>query len=82
MNIAIDSGPLESGHKVRGVGFHTQELIEAIKRQRIGLEKFNIDQFNFSTHTESLTSDRYDIVHSSFFHPFFITVPRKVKGHS
>jgi glycosyltransferase involved in cell wall biosynthesis len=80
MNVAIDSGPLESGHKVRGVGFYTQELIEAVKKQRIGLEKFNIDQFNFSTHQKSLFSDRYDIVHCSFFHPFFITIPRKVKA--
>jgi len=32
MRVAIDSGPLSSGHAVRGVGFSTKYLIDAIQR--------------------------------------------------
>ena len=33
MKIAIDSGPLQSGHKVRGVGVYTRELIGALEQE-------------------------------------------------
>jgi glycosyltransferase involved in cell wall biosynthesis len=80
MNVAIDSGPLESEHKVRGIGFQTQEFLSAIEKERIGLEKLNIDAFNFSQNKGSLASSRYDIVHCTDFKPYFITLPKKVGG--
>lgn len=69
MKVAIDSGPLTSGHAVRGIGVHTRELIEEL--QKLRTKNFQIDAVNFCKTEVS----KYDIVHYTSFHPFFITLP-------
>ena len=69
MKVAIDSGPLTSGHKVRGIGFHTKELIEALKRVKDG--DIKIDAVDFSKADLS----KYDIAHYQNFNPFFFSIP-------
>ncbi len=69
MRVAIDSGPLVSGHKVRGIGVHTKELIEAIKKLKD--ENIKIETVDFSKADLS----RYDIVHYQNFNPFFFSIP-------
>ena len=32
MKVAIDKGPLESGHAIRGIGVHTRKLVEEVKK--------------------------------------------------
>ena len=68
--VAIDSGPLTSGHKVRGVGVYTRELIKALKKESKGLK---IEAVNFKK--ADLT--KYDLVHYPYFNPFFVTLPQK-----
>ncbi|OGM13503.1 hypothetical protein A3A76_03750 [Candidatus Woesebacteria bacterium RIFCSPLOWO2_01_FULL_39_23] len=80
MRIAFDSGPLKSGHAVRGVGFYTSEILNALSRERSGLERLIIDDFDFLTNAKLLNSGRYDLIHSSFFNPYFLTVPIKYRG--
>ncbi len=63
MKIAIDVSPLTSGHKVRGVGFYTKNLIEALGNK--------VKAVDFQT--EDLT--KYDIIHYSYFDLFFHTLP-------
>lgn len=75
MYIAVDSGPLSSGHSVRGIGFYTSELLSHLSKQRIGLEKVIIDEFDFSKDTKYLSSDRYDIVHFTNFNLFQLSLP-------
>lgn len=61
MKVKIDSSSLVSGHKVRGVGFYTRELIKALKKEK-GVE---------------LVGSNYDILHIPFFNPFFVSFPWK-----
>ncbi len=63
--VAIDTGPLTSDHKVRGIGVMTKELIEALGK--------NIEAVDFSKTDLS----KYDVVHYPYFHPHFLTLPKK-----
>src|SRR3989344_7505169 len=67
MNVAIDRGPLESAHAVRGVGVYTRELIKALKR----IKGLNVNDVDFTK--TNLTE--YDVIHYPYFHPFFLTLP-------
>ena len=57
MKIAINSLPLKSGHKYRGIGFYTKYLLD-------GLKKKNLDIQEFSDISEVKDAD---IVHYPFF---------------
>lgn len=71
MNIAIDSSPLESGHRVRGIGSYTKNLIDA-------LSNFNSDIK--ITHFSKSKPPKTDIIHYPFFDLFFHTLP--IRRHS
>jgi glycosyltransferase involved in cell wall biosynthesis len=67
MKIAIDSGPLTSGHAVRGIGVYTRELLKAIKIDGVDVTKTDIS--------------KYDLVHLTSFKPFEVSLPfSKPKG--
>jgi glycosyltransferase involved in cell wall biosynthesis len=70
MRIALDISPLQTGHKVRGVGFYLKHLKDS-------LEKYypNHDYLFFSR-KEELTG-KIDVVHYPYFDPFFISLPLK-----
>lgn len=71
MKVAIDTGPLTSGDKIRGVGFYTKNLIAA-------LEKLQSKDFKLSLLTSEKikeSADKFDIVHIPYFNPYFLTVP-------
>ncbi|OGM19037.1 hypothetical protein A2686_04565 [Candidatus Woesebacteria bacterium RIFCSPHIGHO2_01_FULL_38_10] len=71
MRVAIDSGPLQSGHAVRGVGTYTKELIEILKKESKRDRKLKIHSLDFGS--ENLL--KYDILHYPYFNPFFVTLP-------
>ncbi len=58
MKIAIDSGPLTSGHKVRGVGFYTQNLIDNLGDKIEAVDFQNADL------------SKYDLIHYPYFSLF------------
>lgn len=66
MKVAIDISPLSSGHKGRGVGTYTRELVAALKRHKSGLEFIITDQPE---------SEAADLVHYPYFDLFFRTLP-------
>ena len=68
MKIAIDVSPLESGHKVRGVGFYLSYLKKAL------LEYYPENEYHFFHQRESVPST-VDLVHYPYFDPFFLTLP-------
>jgi glycosyltransferase involved in cell wall biosynthesis len=72
MKIAIDISPLQSGHKVRGVGFY----LEYLKRSL--LEYFPENDYVFFNNSNELGKD-IDLVHYPYFDPFFLTLPLKQK---
>lgn len=69
MKVAIDTGPLESGHKVRGIGVHTRELVRELKR--IKNNKFKFDFVDF----EKANLSAYDLIHYQYFSPFNLSLP-------
>ncbi|MBI2066042.1 glycosyltransferase family 4 protein [Candidatus Woesebacteria bacterium] len=69
MKVAIDSGPLVTGHAIRGIGTHTGHLIKHLKK----IKDVKVDVIDFSKNDLS----KYDIVHIPSFNPFFLTLPFK-----
>ncbi len=70
MKVAIDTGPLTSDDKIRGVGAYTRELISALERvtRESKVKICRID-------AESRDLSRYDVVHFPFFKPYFTELP-------
>jgi len=74
MRVAIDSGPLSSGHSVRGIGAHTKELIKSLKLETDD-SNIKIDAFDFQKEGTRLDKEKYDVIHFTVFNPFFISIP-------
>ena len=70
MKVAIDSGPLKTGHKVRGIGVHTRELVKSLQIETKGSD-VEINSVDFT----KADLNKYDIVHYQHFHPFFLSIP-------
>lgn len=75
MRIAIDNGPLKGGHAVRGVGFYTRNLLQALEKQVLRDGGITIDSFDFVGESERLAN--YDVIHYPYFDLFFRTLPVK-----
>jgi len=68
MRIAIDISPLQTGHKVRGVGFYLMHLKEAL------ITYFPEHDYLFFENKEQINKE-IDLIHYPYFDPFFITLP-------
>lgn len=67
MKVAIDTGPITSGHSVRGIGVHTKLLIDYLKKIK-GIE---VEAVDFA----GTDLSRYDVAHYPSFNPFFVNLP-------
>jgi len=67
MRVAIDTGPLTSGHSIRGIGVHTRLLLEHLQK----IKGLDVEAVDFSKTDLS----KYDIAHYQFFHPYFVFLP-------
>jgi len=68
MKIAIDVSPLQTGHRVRGVGFYLENLKNAL------VKYFPQNEYIFFEAGEKLPDD-IDLVHFPYFEPFFLELP-------
>ena len=68
MKIAIDVSPLQTGHKVRGVGFYLENLKNAL------VKYFPENEYFFFQAGEKLAKD-VGLVHFPYFEPFFLELP-------
>jgi len=68
MNIAIDVSPIQTGHKARGIGVYTKELVEAL--QTYGKKH----TFQLVQQGQDIPTDA-DIIHYPYFDPFLQTLP-------
>lgn len=71
MKVAIDTGPLASGHSVRGIGVNTRELLAAFKS--VPHDDIQIEAVDFVT----MGLSKFDVVHYQYFRPFFTDLPFK-----
>lgn len=67
MKIAINTLPLTTGHKNRGIGIYTKNLIDSL----LEIDKTN-DYIFFEKESEIKIAD---VIHYPFFDPFFLTLP-------
>lgn len=68
MKVAINSRPLKSAHKYRGIGYYTKHLIEALKQDHL----LKLQEFVSLSEVSAA-----DIVHYPWFDLFFHTLPIK-----
>src|ERR1035437_449687 len=68
MKVAIDISPLETGHKVRGVGFYLDNLKNAL------VKYFPQNDYVFFQRGEKLPSD-VQVAHFPYFEPVFLALP-------
>ncbi len=68
MKIAIDISPLQTGHKIRGVGFYLENLKAAL------LEYFPENEYVFFEAGQPIPKN-VDLVHFPYFEPFFLALP-------
>lgn len=71
IKVAIDSAPLNSGDKVRGIGVHTRELVKSINF--LEKKEISVDIVDFKN--EKLTD--YDILHFQNFNPYLTHLPHE-----
>lgn len=68
MKIAIDISPLQTGHKVRGVGFYLEHL-------KNSLQKYHPENEYLSFILGEKLPEDIDLVHFPYFEPFFLALP-------
>jgi glycosyltransferase involved in cell wall biosynthesis len=68
MNIALNIYPLKSGHKNRGIGYYTQNLLNNLKKD----DSLNVEEFIDEGQLRSP-----EVIHYPWFDLFFRTLPQK-----
>lgn len=64
--VAIDSGPLSSGHSVRGIGTYVRELTKFLK---------GVEVVDFSASKNFFRDGKYDVFHFTSFKPLVVSLP-------
>lgn len=73
--IAIDVSPLSDGNSLRGVGYYTQNLVEAIQSEIKSNPQYQDFQVDLVTQPDKLRSDNYHLVHYPYFDYFKRSLP-------
>ena len=68
MRIGIDISPVKTGHKFRGTGSYTENLVKSLGKYAKG------NEYKFFARQEKLPAG-LDLVHYPYFEPFFLTLP-------
>lgn len=69
MKIAVNIQPLKSGHKLRGVGYYTHNLVRFLKEEGVDVTEF----------TDITKIENVDVVHYPWFDFYFHTLPIRKK---
>ncbi len=76
MNVAIDHSPLVSkhklAHKIRGTGFYTKNLIQALQEYH--------PENTYTLFTQGEKIGNVDVFHIPYFEPFFLSLPFLKQG--
>jgi glycosyltransferase involved in cell wall biosynthesis len=78
INIAIDISPTFDGNSVRGVGYYTQNLVDALQKEikiNPNYKNYQIDLIRNS----KLDIRNFDLIHYPYFDPFKLTLPHNSK---
>ncbi len=72
--IAIDISPLNDGNKLRGVGYYTKNLVEALQNEVKINPEYQEYKISLISNKSEL-SDDFDLIHYPYFNPFKLTLP-------
>lgn len=73
MKIAIDALPLSSGHRFRGMGMYTRNLIDSLIIESKNSRDITIDAFDFLNNKDKLKN--FDLLHYPYFDLFKTSLP-------
>jgi len=73
MKVAFDISPLKKGHRIRGVGNYTRNLVFWLEKLTRRSDKILIDFVDFSKKNVKLSS--YDLIHYPYTDLFFVSLP-------
>lgn len=76
--IAIDVSPLNDGNSLRGVGYYTRNLVEALQKVVKTNSEFKHFQIDLIEDSSKKTTD-FDLIHYPYFDPFRLTLPLQSK---
>jgi glycosyltransferase involved in cell wall biosynthesis len=72
--IAINVSPIFDGNSLRGVGYYTENLIKAIKKEIKNNSKYKGWSIRLIKKKSSTKTGKYDLIHYPFFDPFKLTL--------
>lgn len=72
--IAINISPIFNGNSIRGVGYYTTQLIEALQREIKKNKDYKGWSIKLIKKDITTKSGKYDLVHYPFFDPFSLTL--------
>lgn len=78
IKIGFDVSPLRSGHAVRGIGYYTKNLSEALKEitRKPEYKEVNVEFLNTQL---TINNQQFDILHHPYFDLFFSTLSLRKK---
>ncbi len=79
INIAIDISPTIDGNSVRGVGYYTQNLVDALQKEIKTNPLYKNWSIDLIKNNQYLKSNIYHLIHYPYFDPFKLTLPRNNK---
>lgn len=72
--IAINISPIFDGNSIRGVGYYTDNLVKAVKKEIKSNPKYKNWSIRLIKKQSSTQSGKYDLIHYPFFDPFNLTL--------
>jgi len=72
--IAINISPIFDGNSIRGVGYYTTNLVDAIQKEIKKDKQYKGWSIKLIKKTITTKSGKYDLVHYPFFDPFSLTL--------
>jgi len=74
MKIAINISPIFDGNSIRGVGYYTTQLIEALQKEIKKNKDYKGWSIKLIKKNTTVKSGKYDLIHYPFFDPFSLTL--------
>lgn len=76
IKIAIDVSPTLDGNSTRGVGYYTQNLVDALQKEIKTNPDYKNWAIDLTKNLYDLRSKNYDLIHYPYFDPFKLTLPQ------
>lgn len=76
IKIGIDISPTIDGNSLRGIGYYTQNLINALQKEITTNSDYKNWAIDLVKDSHGLQTNNYDLIHYPYFDPFKLTLPK------